>query len=130
MVFRAQRRRAEKIGGLQSYRRGESQQLARRRVRLPHQTAGIQKQNAAGKVREYGRAQRVGGLCFSTLRELLSGELMFLLLQLLNDGVIGVYGQSLRRQRSVIQRFRFRYEILPQAPNREQAQPESCDGSE
>ena len=86
---------------------------------MPHQAAGIEKQNAAGKVREYGRAQRVGGFGFSALRELPGGELMFLLLQLLNDGVIGVHGQPLRRQRSLIQRFGFLREILPQAPDQE-----------
>ena len=57
-------------------------------------------------------------LAFLRSDELLGGELMFLLLQLLNDGVIGVDGQSLWRQGSVIQLIGFRDEILPQAANR------------
>src|SRR6266481_4928127 len=97
MVFRAERRGAEKVGDMQSYGRGEAQELARSRIRLPHQTGGIEKHNPAGKVRKYGGAQRVGGLRFSALRELLGDELMLLLLQLLDHGVIGVHGQSLRR---------------------------------
>src|ERR1022692_1755062 len=112
---------------MQSDRRGESDQLAGRGVGLPHQAVGIEKQDAAGKVREDGRTQRVGGLGFSALREALGGELMLLLLQLLNDGVIGVHRQSFRRQGRVIQRLGFRYEALSQASNQEQAQSESYD---
>src|ERR1039457_6440882 len=99
----AQRGRAKEVRSMQSDGRRESEQLPRGRVRLPHQAAVIQKQNSAGKVRQYGGTERVGGLGFSALREMLRGEFMFLLLQLLNDGVIGVHRQSLRRQRSVIQ---------------------------
>src|SRR5260370_40594644 len=119
IVFGPEGRRAEKIGGMQSYRRGESQKPPRSRIRLPHQAAGIEKQYPAGKVRKYGGAQRVGGLGFSAVRELLGSELMFLLFQLLDDGVIGVHGQSLWRQGRGIQRVGFREEILPQEPNRE-----------
>src|SRR5260370_9493675 len=102
---------------MQAHGRGESQQLARRRVRLPHQAGGVEKQNAAGKVREYGGAERVGGLGFSSVRELLGGEFVLLLLQLLNAAVIAVHGQSLRRYRTVGPRLRGRDQIISQAPD-------------
>src|ERR1700690_2644367 len=115
---------------MQPYRRGKSEQLPRRRIRLPHQTASIQEQDSAGEVGKYGGAERIGGLGFSAFGEVLGGKLVFLLLQLLNHSLIGVDGQSFSRQRGAIQGFSFGREALPQAADYEQTKQECRAGGQ
>jgi hypothetical protein len=55
---------------------------------------------------------------------------VFLLLELLDDSVIGVNGQSLDGEWSVSERVRFTHHTHPDAPNREHPKPESGCGGE
>src|SRR5579864_8657771 len=107
--------------------RGKPQNGFRRWVRGLHQPIAAEDQNSTGEIREYGLTEIFGRAGTLLLGLRLHLQLMFLLLQLLNDCVVEMEGQSIDRRRRAIGKIGFLSDVLPQAPNYIKTQHKRCD---